>query len=258
MHPLLDPQLRPVIGHRGNRAHAPENTIESLMQALSLGVDALEFDIHVSRDGVPVLMHDPTLERTTSGRGKVIDYDLTELRGVDAGANFTGDGGRSFPYRGRGIQVPTLAEALEATGDIPLIVEIKSLESALPSLKVLREVAPRRPILIGSFLDDALLPFRQEGIPTSAGSNALTRLYFSAALGFKRRKLPYDSICTPRFHNGIPVPVKGYARIMKSLGRTTHVWTVNSPQIAQKLWTIGVNGIISDDPGLIIKKKNRE
>src|SRR5690242_21800762 len=68
---LLDPRARPVIGHRGNRAHAPENTLESLQQAVALGVDAVEFDLRVSRDGALVVMHDETLERTTDGSGPI-------------------------------------------------------------------------------------------------------------------------------------------------------------------------------------------
>jgi glycerophosphoryl diester phosphodiesterase len=68
---LLDPRARPVIGHRGNRAHAPENTLESLREAVALGVDAVEFDLRVSRDGTLVVIHDETLERTTNGSGPV-------------------------------------------------------------------------------------------------------------------------------------------------------------------------------------------
>ena len=83
---LLDPLARPVIGHRGNRVHAPENTIPSLLEAVALGVDALEFDLRVTKDGVLVLMHDATLDRTTDTTGPVISYTRADLRTVDAGA----------------------------------------------------------------------------------------------------------------------------------------------------------------------------
>ncbi len=76
MHLLLDPARRPVVGHRGNRAHAPEDTVESFAQALALGVDAIEFDLHLTRDGVPVVIHDPTLDRTTDRSGAVADLTL--------------------------------------------------------------------------------------------------------------------------------------------------------------------------------------
>ena len=105
---LLDPRARPVIGHRGNRAHAPENTVESLREAVALGVDAVEFDLRVSRDGVLVVMHDETLGRTTDGSGPVALRTVAELKRLDAGARFTPDGGRTFPWRGRGVSVPDL------------------------------------------------------------------------------------------------------------------------------------------------------
>jgi glycerophosphoryl diester phosphodiesterase len=89
---LLDPRARPVIGHRGNRAHAPENTLESLREAVALGVDAVEFDLRVSRDGSLVVMHDETLDRTTNGSGPVALRTVTELKGLVAGAGFTTDG----------------------------------------------------------------------------------------------------------------------------------------------------------------------
>jgi glycerophosphoryl diester phosphodiesterase len=252
MHLLLDPTRRPVVGHRGNRAHAPENTLESFSQALALGVDAIEFDLHLTRDGVPVVMHDPTIDRTTDGRGEIAAMTVNELRRADAGARFTPDGGRSFPYRGRGIPIPTLEEALALTGDVPLIIEMKSLAVARPALEVLGRMGALARVLIGSFIDAALEPFQREGVPVLGAPRALARLYLPAVLGAQPRSLPYQSMCLPRFHRGLPVPVRQFARVMRSLGRTAHVWTVNEPARAHRLWDAGVNGIISDDPGVIL------
>lgn len=254
---LLDPQLHPVVGHRGNRAHAPENTLVSFREAMALGVDALEFDLHLSRDGVPVVMHDPTLERTTSGRGPVAALTVAELRQVDAGARFSADGGRSFPFKGRGVTIPTLGEVLEATGTLPLIIEMKCIEVARPALAVIERAGALGRVLIGSFLDESLVPFQEAGVPVSAAPCALTHLYLPALLGARPRSLPFQSMCLPRFHHGIPVPVRQYSRLMRSLGRTVHVWTVNDPRRALSLWANGVNGIISDDPGTIIEARRR-
>src|SRR4051794_33655517 len=121
---LLDPRARPVVGHRGNRAHAPENTLESLREAVALGVDAVEFDLRVSRDGELVVMHDETLGRTTDGVGPVALRTMAELKSLDAGARFTTDGGHTFPWRGRGARVPTFDEVIESLPrDLPCIVE---------------------------------------------------------------------------------------------------------------------------------------
>jgi len=124
---LLDPQAKLVIGHRGNRAHAPENTLESLREAVTLGVDAVEFDLRVSRDGVLVVMHDPMLDRTTNGSGPVALRTVAELRSLDAGARFTRDEGRTFPWRGRGATVSTFDEVIESLPrELPCIIELKA------------------------------------------------------------------------------------------------------------------------------------
>jgi len=130
MNPLTDLDARLVIGHRGNAAFAPENTLESFDQAMALGVDAIEFDVRVARDGVPVVIHDPTLERTTGRRDAVASLTAADLRTADTGATFTRDGGKTFPYRGRGLTVPTLPEVLARFPNLPMLIEVKVPEAA--------------------------------------------------------------------------------------------------------------------------------
>jgi glycerophosphoryl diester phosphodiesterase len=93
---LTDPGARPVVAHRGASAHAPENTLAAFEDALRLGVDALEFDVRVTADGVPVVHHDATLDRTTDAAGLVAARTLAALRSADAGARFTRDAGAPF------------------------------------------------------------------------------------------------------------------------------------------------------------------
>ena len=99
-----------LIGHRGARGVAPENTLPALEHGVEVGADAIELDVHHSRDGVVVVIHDPTLERTTDGEGLVADRTLAELKELDAGFYFTPDDGRSYPFRGRGVRIPTIDE----------------------------------------------------------------------------------------------------------------------------------------------------
>lgn len=254
---LLDPSRRPVIGHRGDRAHAPENTLPSLTQAVALGADALEFDLHLSRDGVPVVMHDPTLDRTTDASGPVRLRRVAELRAVDAGARFSPDGGRSFPFRGQAIHVPTLEEALEEVPSLPLILELKTIEVARPTLEVLRRTGSLGRVLVGSFLDEALRPFIEAGVPVSPGSSTLTARYLPALMGSRPSSLPFQALCIPRFHQLIPLPVRAFAEMMRSAGGPTHIWTVNDPAMARRLWSLGVSGIISDDPGAILRTRTQ-
>ena len=143
MNVLLDPESRPVIGHRGNRAYAPENTIESFAQAVALGADAIEFDVRLSADGIPVVHHDPTLVRTTDGIGEVSRLKLSELRNLDAGAKFTRDGGKTFPYRNAGHRIPTFEEVVDAFPSTPLIIEIKDTLAAGAVREILEEKRQR-------------------------------------------------------------------------------------------------------------------
>jgi hypothetical protein len=129
MNVLSDPAARIVIGHRGAAAHFPENTSASFDHAVSLGVDAIEFDLRVSRDGVVVVIHDPTVDRTTNGTGAVADLTLAELKKLDAGAQFTRDG-RTFPWRGQGLQILTFDELLDRYPSIPLLIELKIAAAA--------------------------------------------------------------------------------------------------------------------------------
>ncbi len=256
MHLLLDPSRRPVIGHRGNRAFAPENTLRSFSEAVALGADAVEFDVHLSADGVPVILHDETLDRTTDSTGPVRERTARELRQCDAGARFTPDAGRTFPWRGRGLYVPTLEEALaELPPVFPLIVELKSVEVAAPALRVLARTSAIERVLIGSFLDAALAPFERAGVPVSAASDTLARLYLPALFRRRRPALSFQALCLPRTHRGLPLPIRGYAQMMRAAGGPTHVWTINDPAVARRLWNAGVNGIISDDPGAILRER---
>src|SRR5689334_12883384 len=112
------------IAHRGGSALRPENTLLAFDHAASLGVDGFECDVQLSRDGEAVVIHDPTVDRTTDGTGAVKDLTADELARLDAGARFGAD--RQWPYRGRDTGVPTLLSILKRYPDVPLVVEIKS------------------------------------------------------------------------------------------------------------------------------------
>ena len=246
---LIDPAVRPVIAHRGNSAHAPENTFASYDQAIALGVDALEFDVRLSRDGVPVVMHDPTLDRTTNGRGPVADRTVSELRGVDAGARFSPDGGRTFPYRGSGQVIPTLTEMISRYPLVPFLIEVKVPEAVGPTRAVLEATGAAARTLVDSTVHDAVAPFRGRGLATGASLDDVVRLLVRSLVARLPKSLPYEALCIPRWYNGIRVPVSMLARAARRLGAVTHVWTINDAAVARTLWTTGVHGIITDDPG---------
>ena len=124
-HPYFDVPRPTILGHRGAAGEAPENTLESFRLGLAQGADIIESDVHVTRDGVPVLIHDEAVDRTTDGCGRVAELDWDELQRLDAGYRFSPDGGSSFPFRGRGLRVPALEEAFRELPDVRLNLELK-------------------------------------------------------------------------------------------------------------------------------------
>lgn len=256
MNPLLDLGARLVIGHRGNAAHAPENTVESFRQALALGADAIEFDVRITRDGVPVVIHDETLERTTGRPEPVAALSASELARVDAGATFTTDGA-TYPYRGRGITVPPLADVLAEFRGVPKIIEVKTPAAVQAIGDALRSAAALGEVVVASSLDAAVKPFRDGSTATGASTMDVVRLLPRVLLPGGPRALPYEAICIPREHKGVPLPVKQLARLVRHAGVTTHVWTINDPRVAVRLWRSGVQGIISDDPATMIAARSR-
>jgi len=250
---LLDPLARPVIGHRGNRAFAPENTLESFLEAVALGVDAIELDVHVSRDGVPVVFHDATLERTTDGIGTLAARSVTELKRLDAGARFTRDNGRTFPWRGRGVTVSTFDELIDALpSQLPCIIDVKTPAATEPLRHAVRRHGMAARIIVAGFDPQATRPLRGAGFALGASAPDVVALLWPSLLRRQAAPPQVQALCIPPRWHGLPVPIAALVRTLRGSGTVTHVWTVNDPAQARQLWDAGVQGIISDDPGLIL------
>src|SRR5690606_34621278 len=123
-----------------------------------MGVDMLEMDVHASADGVLVVMHDDTVDRTTNGTGKIKQMTLNALKQLDAGYHWTGDGGQTQPFRHQGIGVSTLEEIFEALPGVPMTIEIKQTDPSIAQTlcDLLRRHGKTRQVIIGSFHPDAL------------------------------------------------------------------------------------------------------
>jgi glycerophosphoryl diester phosphodiesterase len=255
MHPLLDPDRRPIVGHRGNAAGAPENTIESFHQALSAGAECVELDVHLSADGVAVVIHDPTLDRTTDLTGEVGALPIDRIRAADAGARFTRDG-RTYPYRDRGLRVPTFEEVLRDLGDVPLLVEIKTSGASAEARRLIEQYGAQSRCVVESFDARALDVFRGSSIPIGASSSDVKRLLHRAITRWPVRSLPYSVMCIPRWLRGIRVPIASLVAVTRPAGCLVHVWTVNEPAAARHLWRVGVRGIVSDDPALMVRARD--
>ncbi|HEY8164621.1 MAG TPA: glycerophosphodiester phosphodiesterase family protein [Gemmatimonadaceae bacterium] len=252
MNVLLDQSRHPVVGHRGNSAHAPENTLESFAQAIALGVDAIEFDVRLSSDAIPVVHHDPDVARTTDGIGLVAGLTAQQLAKLDAGARFTRDQGRSYPYRGKGIGIPRFEEVLTSFPSTPALIELKTPAVALAIRKVIEDLHAEDRCVVDSFTSEALRVFDGSRIAVGATRPDVVRLMREVVTGRPVTPPVFAALCIPLSYYGLPLPVRRFARISPSNGFVVHIWTINDPKVAISLWKSGVNGIISDDPGPMI------
>jgi glycerophosphoryl diester phosphodiesterase len=140
-HPYFDLARPIVIGHRGCAGEVPENTLASFEAGIASGAAILESDVHLTRDGVAVLIHDDVVDRVTEGTGRVAELALEDLRRLDAGYRFAAHG--THPWRGRGLRIPTLEEALEAFPEARFNLELKEDVPEM-AVKTVAEVAAAR------------------------------------------------------------------------------------------------------------------
>ena len=251
MNPLLDLSAQPVIAHRGASACAPENTLPAFELAVHQGADAFELDVRLTRDGAPVVIHDATLERTTSLTGLVRARTLAELRMADAGHWYTPDGGRTMPCRGQGVRIPTLAEVLWAFPAIPVLIEVKEPDVQHAVYRVLVDEGACERCVVASEDEAALTEFRDGQVPRGASGHEIGELYRAVLF---RRRLPrprYRLLSVPVRHRGLPVPTRSFVAAARRLGCPVHVWTVNDPATARRLWARGVAGVVTNEPGEI-------
>jgi glycerophosphoryl diester phosphodiesterase len=244
--PLLDLTARPVIGHRGAAAHAPENTLEAFRLALRLGADALEFDIRRSADGEAMVFHDSTLDRTTDRSGPLVTLSAKQLGEVDAGYRFV-DGEGVASYRAKGLRIPLLREVVAEFRDVPLLIEIKEREVQEEVARVLRDTgAASRSVVAGSDWA-ALEAFREPPFTRGASRRDIAQLYFQIGKPHDRCRC----YAVPMSFHGLPVPTRRFVRAAGARRSTVHVWTVDDAESALALWRNGVHGIVTNRPDVI-------
>jgi glycerophosphoryl diester phosphodiesterase len=246
MNLLLDRSARPIIGHRGAAAYAPENTLESFRLALRLGADALEFDVRSSTDGEAMVFHDSLLDRTTDRTGPLASLTAIELAQVDAGFRFV-DGEGATPFRGRGVRIPTLAEVIGEFRDVPLLIEVKErgVQDAVARVLIDRDAAER--VVVAGSDHEALRAFRSAPFTLGASRRDIARLKF----GFGAPDPRCRSYAVPASYYGLTVPSRRFVRAAHSRQSTVHVWTVDDGELARRLWRNGANGMVTNRPDTI-------
>jgi glycerophosphoryl diester phosphodiesterase len=251
VNPLLDLSARPVIAHRGASAYAPENTLPAFELAVEQGADAFELDVRLTRDGAAVVLHDATLERTTSLTGPVRARTLAELRAADAGRWFSPDRGRTLPFRGTGVRIPTLAEVLWSFPAVPVLIEVKEPEVQEAVRRVLVEEAATGRCVMASEQLAALEVFRDEPFACGACGSEISALYRSVLLRRTPPPCRHRLLSVPLRYRGLTVPTPRFVAAARRLGCPVHVWTVNDAATARRLWARGVAGIVTDRPDVI-------
>lgn len=241
--------------HRGASAHAPENTLEAFRGAVRAGADGLELDVHLTRDGRVVVIHDDTLDRTTNGVGLVRDKTLAEIERLDAGYRFTEDG--SYPYRGKGLQIPTLDEVFREFPGLAVNVEIKEdqprVEEAV--LRVIRKAEAEERTLVASQRHAVIKRFREISggeIDTSASGREIRVFSLLSRLRLESLLRPaYDALQVPVRYRGVDVLTPEFLAAAHSRGVRVDAWTVDEPGEMRRLLDMGVDVIMTNRPGTL-------
>jgi glycerophosphoryl diester phosphodiesterase len=264
--------------HQGGAKEAPSSTIYAIEQALSHGVSAIELDVHATKDGDLVVCHDPTLDRTTNGSGRIAEQHLADIETLDSAYYFVQghyalrDRPLSdYVLRGRAesdrrFRVATLVEVLESFPGVILNLDIKETapmthpyEETLATL--LRAYKRLDDVVVTSFYDRATTSFKGYApeIATSAGLNATARFIQCLRAG----KAPDPSISqhvalqVPAYVAGASLVDTAFVDVAHNHGLAVHVWTVDEVEDIERLVAAGVDGIMTDYPSVLVPVLDR-
>jgi glycerophosphoryl diester phosphodiesterase len=241
-----------VLAHRGGCSLGPENTLIAFQRGFAAGADGFEIDVRRSRDGEMVVIHDETVDRTTNARGPVASMTAGELARVDAAYWFRPED--DYPLRGRGIGISRLADVLAGFPAAAFIVEIKEddAESARRVVDVVRAAEALDRVMIGSFHRRALALVRrlEPGMPTGAATSETRFAMYLARLRLPLLWPPYRAFQVPESYGPTRVVTPQFVRTAHAAGVPVQVWTVDDEQDMRRLLSWGVDGLITDRPGL--------
>jgi len=259
VHPMPHPYFelsRPiVIGHRGAAGERPENTLPAFARGLEAGAAILESDLHLTRDGVVVMAHDETVDRMTDGSGPLRGFSFPELSKLDAGYRFSSDGGRSFPFRGQGLRIPTLEEGFKTFPAARFNLELKADEPGLVERTVaLVKREGRAALTLLTAESDALMlrlraHLKATDVPAAVGASAGDVLRFVRAALDGRAPPPEPlALQIPVSFAGRPLVTRELVAHAHAHGVQVHVWTINDPSEMERLLELGVDGLVTDFP----------
>src|SRR5687767_5476873 len=247
-----------VFAHRGGCALGPENTCAAFDLGLAAGADGLELDVHLSADGVPVVHHDATLDRTTSQSGPLAARTAAELAQVDAGYRFARDGG--FPFRKQGAGIPSLREVLQRYRDIPIVIEMK-VNSAQMGEAVARDVrladAVDRVCVAGyGARSAAAVRAAIPGIASSATHPEARLAFYRGLAGWPVRRAAYGAYQVPECAGVLRIVSPRFIRNAHEAGFKVQVWTIDEERDMRRLLEWGADGLFSNRPDLAVRVRD--
>ncbi len=251
-----------VIAHQGGDHVWPGETLYAYQQAAALGVDMLEGDLHITADGVLILMHDETVDRTTNGSGLIEEMTLAELKNLDAAYWWSTDDGKTYPYRGQGLTVASLEELFQTLPGYPVNLEIKKTKRSIaqPLCDLLRQYNMQDKALIASFHDERMAEFREicPEVATSGSRNEVKEFVILNYLFLGGIYSPSaTSLQVPERDSGILIVRPAFISGAKRRNMQVHVWTPNTREELQHFIDLGVDGIITDRPDLLMELLGR-
>ena len=251
-----------VIAHRGGDGLRPENTLVAFSHAAKIGADMVEMDVQATADGAIVCIHDPTVDRTTDGRGRVESLALSELQKLDAAHNWSGDGGRTYPFRGKGVRVPTLDEVFALLPEMRMVIEMKHGGPGLaqPLCSLIRRSRMTERVLVASLNNDALAAFRKAcpEVATSMSKTEARIFYGIQSVSLAGAYSPPVQALQIPYRLGETVIATGdLVSVAHRRNLKVHVWTISDGERMRQLVQIGVDGIITDRPDRLLAMLGR-
>lgn len=236
-----------IVAHRGSSGRAPENTLEAFGLAVEAGADAIELDVHLTADGQLAVIHDETLDRTTDRTGVIAELTMDAIREADAGAGFAGPEG-DFPFRGRGLTVPTLPEVLDwLPRELGLVVEIKA--RAAPDAVVValhgRPVRDADRVSVISFDERSIDRVRELDPDIRTGYLLVPGQSVDAALVWATE---HGHLGVHPWDPDLGVDPSRILVLAKAYGREVGCYVVNDPERMQLLAAAGLWGFVTDVP----------
>lgn len=246
-----------VFAHRGGGGLYPENTLEAFEYSAKTGADVLELDVRGTEDGALVVLHDASVDRTTDGRGRVNELTLEAVKKLDAGYLFSTDSGKFFPFRGKGIAVPTLEEIFDALPNQTFNIEPKQATPSIikPLCDLIRARKMTEKVIVGSFRQSIIDEFRREcpEVATSAAPTEATEFLTLSKAGLSESySPPMQALQIPENLGSLSVVTKEFVENAHRKNLKVHVWTINETADMERLIKIGVDGIMTDYPDRLL------